>query len=79
MLATMPKERKPSGDKKKPNRTGIAVALYIPPEIAEHLEDLILRDKRTKTVEIVQALRHHLAKKGYKTGWSDEEEEREYR
>jgi hypothetical protein len=49
-------------------RTGIALQVYLTPEMREQLEQLAERNMRTMTAEVVLALRRHLAEAGLGDG-----------
>lgn len=65
-MLDMAKRRKTDDDasKPKPNRTGVPLYVYVPPEIRSAIDELAERNRRPLTSEVLIALEAHLKAAG---------------
>lgn len=52
------------GGKRKPNRQGVPLHIWIPPALRDAIDALAERNRRPLTNEVVMALEKHLAAEG---------------
>lgn len=59
-----PMSRQPKGKPRRPNRTGVPLHIYIPPEVRAALDALADENRRPLTTEVLIALENHLKAAG---------------
>jgi hypothetical protein len=64
MAKRKPTDPEPLAPPKPPNRSGVALFVYVPPELRAAIVALAARTRRTLTTEVVIALENHAKKNG---------------
>ena len=60
-----PKKPEPEPAKRRSNRTGLPLHVYLPPALRRAIDDMAESTQRTVTVEVMRALEAHLRAGGF--------------